>query len=99
MTMRVEPLIITVDTHPPRIKGVGDLRMLGMVDGFAHAIVRLRQEIGDIKYHRIDSRHVRKIAARESKLRHLIEIDDWLVEQHHNAQAAYRNSLTAAQGT
>ncbi len=71
----------------------GDLRMLGAVDGFAHAIVRLRQEIGAIRYHRIDPRHVRKIAARKNKLKPLREIEAWLVRQHADTRAAYQNSL------
>ena len=68
----------------------GDLRMLGACDGFAHAIVRLRQEIGAARYHPIDPRHVRRLAAREAKLKPLREIEAWLVKQHADTQAAYR---------
>ena len=70
----------------------GDLRMLGACDGFAHAIVRLRQEIGAARYHPINPRHVRRIAAREAKLRPLREIEAWLVKQHANTKAAYEKS-------
>ena len=70
----------------------GDLRMLGACDGFAHAIVRLRQEIGAARYYPIRPRHVRRIAAREAKLRPLREIEAWLVKQHANTKAAYAKS-------
>ena len=46
----------------------GDLRMLGVCDGFAHAIVYLRREMGAVRYRPINPRHVRRIAAREAKL-------------------------------
>ena len=70
----------------------GDLRMLGACDGFAHAIVRLRQEIGAARYYQINPRHVRLIAAREARLRPLREIEEWLVKQHANTKAAYEKS-------
>jgi hypothetical protein len=70
----------------------GDLRMLGVCDGFAHAIVYLRREMGAVRYRPINPRHVRRIAAREAKLRPLREIEAWLVKQHTNTKAAYEKS-------
>lgn len=71
---------------------MGDLRMLGAVDGYAHAIVRLRQEIGSINYRGIHPRHVRKLADREARLKSLRTIEDWLVERHKETLAAYHRT-------
>ena len=71
----------------------GDLRMLGACDGFAHALIRVRQEIAPIdgQYSpRIDPRHVRKLADKQRRLRPLRELEKWLVEQHAATQKAYR---------
>ena len=70
----------------------GDLRMLGAVDGYAHAIVRLRQEIGSINHHGINPRHTRKLAAREVRLKSLRSIESWLVERHRETNEAYRKT-------
>ena len=78
----------------PTVQKSGDLRMLGACDGFAHAIVRLRQEIGATRYHVINPLHVRRIAAREAKLKPLREIEAWLVKQHAATQTAYRATLS-----
>ena len=70
----------------------GDLRMLGAVDGYAHAIVRLRQEIGSIYYHGINPRHTRKLAARKDRLKSLISIQEWLVERHLETLLEYQKT-------
>lgn len=66
--------------------------MLGAVDGYAHAIVRLRQEIWSITYHGVDPRHTRKIAARETRLKSLRSIEAWLVDRHKETREAYEKT-------
>lgn len=73
-------------------KMAGDLRILGAVDGYAHAIVRLRQEIGSITYHGVNPRHTRKLAARESRLKSLRSIEAWLVDRHKETREAYKKT-------
>lgn len=63
--------------------------MLGASDGFASAIVRLRQEIGARRYHPIDKRHTRKQKSRDAILAPLIEIEKWLCERHRETKHAY----------
>ena len=73
----------------------GDLRMLGSRDGFAHALIRVRQEIAHIAgpySPRIDPRHVRKLAERERRLRPLRDLEKWIVEQHLAVRDAYLKS-------
>lgn len=70
----------------------GDLRMLGAADGYAHALVRVRQEIGAIdgRYApRIDAKHVRKRKARDQVMRPLLDLEKWLLEQHGKTKHAY----------
>lgn len=77
------------------MKSDGDLRMLGVRDGFAHTMIRVRNIIGQIDglySQRIDARHVRKRAARDAVLRPLKELDTWLTEQHASVVVAYERS-------
>lgn len=70
----------------------GDLRMLGARDGYAHALVRVRQSISRLagRYSPgIHPRHVRKLAARDAKVKLLREIEEWLVERHSETRDAY----------
>lgn len=46
------------------------LRLIGVQSGYIHAIVKLKRAIGlETAYRPIDPRHVRKIKAREERLR------------------------------
>ncbi len=47
----------------------GDMRLLGAVDGFCHALIDVRQQIGHLTYYPIDKRHVRRIKARDGTAR------------------------------
>jgi hypothetical protein len=71
----------------------GDLRMLGAVDGYAHALVRLRQEIGSINYRGIYPHHVRKLAVRDDRLKSLRSIEAWLVDRHTKTRDAYEKTI------
>ncbi len=73
----------------------GNLRMLGACDGYAHALIRVRQEIAPIdgQYSPgIHPRHVRKLADKQRRLRPLRELEKWLTEQHAETQKAYRST-------
>lgn len=68
-------------------------RLIGLSHAYAHAIVRLKNEIGRRVGNyapRIPKHHTRKLAAREEVVRPLREMKDWLTEQHACAQEAYR---------
>lgn len=67
----------------------GDLRMLGAVDGFCHALIDVRNQIGYLTYHPIDPRHRRKIKARDAILRPLRELEKKLLADHAATRAAY----------
>lgn len=72
--------------------GDGDLRMLGAVDGYSHALIRVRQEIDrlDGRYAPgIHPRHTRKISARDAKLRPLRDLERWLENRRAETHAAY----------
>ena len=79
------------------MKSDGDLRMLGACDGYAHALVQLRQQIIapiDGPYSPgIHPRHVRKLAEKDRRLRPLRQLEKWLVERHAETQAAYQNTV------
>lgn len=70
----------------------GDLRMLGAVDGYAHAIADLRWQIGYLLNTHIDRRHTRKIAARAAILRPLRELEVKFIKHHAECQMAYRKT-------
>ncbi len=67
------------------------LRCIGAAHEDAAALVRVRQEIGSINYHRIDPRHVRKLAERKRVLRPLRDIETWLEARHKSAQAGQKD--------
>lgn len=70
----------------------GDLRMLGAVDGFCHALIDIRQKIGGITYYPIDPRHTRKIKAREAVLYPLRELEKIIAKKHAETRAAYQRT-------
>lgn len=75
----------------------GDLRMLGASDGYAHALVWLRQQV----IARIDGpyspgihpRHKRKLAAKAAKLAPLRELEQWLVTRHQETLAGWQKTI------
>ena len=76
------------------MKGDGDLRMLGAVDGMAHALIQLRNVISSVddKYRPIDKRHTRKLAAQNARLKPLRELETWLQERLIATRAAYERT-------
>lgn len=73
----------------------GDMRMLGAVDGYAHALIDVRQQIGIIDgtyAPRILPHHKKKRAARDAILRPLKDLERKFAEQHAACQAAYRKT-------
>lgn len=67
----------------------GDMRMLGVRDGYIHAIADLRQKIGSITYYPINPRHTRKLATREAVLKPLRELDKKMTVDFEAVRAAY----------
>jgi hypothetical protein len=77
------------------MKGDGDLRMLGVRDGLASALVHLRcQTMASLKQERqrLDPRHVRKIAENERRLGPLLKLDRWLEIQVGEVDKAYKKT-------
>lgn len=74
------------------------LRILGARDGYIHALIHVRNQIGYIDgiYRQIDPRHVRKIAARKAQLEPLRALEKWLVERHLECKKAYDERMAAA---
>jgi len=72
----------------------GDLRMLGAVDGYCHALIDVRQQIGALTYYPIDPRHKRKIAARDAVLRPLRELEEKFAKNHAQCREAYHKTTT-----
>lgn len=76
----------------------GDLRILGASDGYAHALVNLRASliapIAGAYAPGIHPRHVRKLAAREAKLKPLREFEQWLMRRHAEAKEAYERTCS-----
>lgn len=76
----------------------GDLRMLGANDGFAHALILVRNQIASIdgRYAPpIHPLHVRKRAQRDAVLKPLREIESRLAEWHRDTRAAYDKTVEA----
>lgn len=78
------------------MKSDGDIRMLGAVDGYAHALIHLRSNlIAPIDGHyspAIHPRHTRKLAAKAAKLKPLRDLEKWLMERHQETRAAYEKT-------
>lgn len=73
----------------------GDMRMLGVVDGYAHALIDVRQQISAIDGNyapRIMPQHHKKRAARDAVLRPLKELEAKFAANHAACQAAYRKT-------
>lgn len=67
-------------------------RVLGARDGYIHALLRVRAQIGYIAgpySPGIHPRHVRKLAERERRLRPLRELEKIFEESHRACQASY----------
>lgn len=68
-------------------------RVLGAADGFAHALVYLRQHIKTrvvpLYSKPIHPRHVRKMKDREQRMATLLQMEAYLVEQYQNCLDAY----------
>lgn len=70
----------------------GDLRMLGVVDGFAHVLVALKTDIRRIMHYPIDPRHVRKQRERAGILDPLLELQKRIQQHHAETLAAYKRT-------
>lgn len=68
-------------------------RILGAADAYAHMLVRLKTQIGNIMSQRIDERHVRKLAARDRAIRPLVKLKEFCELHHHECQNAYRRRM------
>ena len=71
----------------------GDMRMLGAVDGYAHALIDVRQQIGALTYYAIHPRHKRKIEARDAVLRPLRELEEKFAKSHAECREAYHKTI------
>jgi hypothetical protein len=69
-----------------------DMRMLGAVDGYAHALCDVKWQIGYLLNTRIDPRHKRKIAARAAILRPLRDLEVKFAKHHAECLIAYRKT-------
>jgi hypothetical protein len=67
-----------------------DARLLGVCAGTISAMVMLKLEIGRMRYHQINPRHTRRIAAREGHIAPLKAIYDRLERELRKCQAAMR---------
>jgi hypothetical protein len=78
-----------------------DLRILGASDGYGHALVHLRATLISPLVGRyspgIHPRHVKKLAAREAKLKPLRELEAWLIEQHQKCRDTFEQQRIAAE--
>lgn len=73
----------------------GDLRILGARDGYAHALIDVRHQIGliDGTYApRILPHHKKKRAARDAILRPLKDLERKFAQSHADCQAAYHET-------
>ena len=73
----------------------GDMRMLGAVDGYAHALIDVRQQIGiidGIYAPRILPHHKKKRAARDAILRPLKDLERKFAQMHADTRAAYQRT-------
>lgn len=88
-------------TMTERLSHDDQMRLLGARDGFASALVKLRMGyIGPLVgpcSPRIDPRHVKKLAAREARLKPLRELEAWLLEQHKACMNKYRQDAISAE--
>jgi hypothetical protein len=73
----------------------GDMRMLGVVDATAHALLDVQNEIKHFynRYRPINPRHVRKIAEREAIVAPLRRLERHLIDMHEKCQARYQESV------
>ena len=74
-------------------------RMLGAVDGFAHALINVRAQIASLNGRyapMINPHHTRKLQRRADILRPLLAVESYLVKSHADCQAAYRAMLPAS---
>lgn len=70
------------------------IRILGAADGYAHMLVRVKAQIGNIMSTRIDERHTRKLAARDQLLRPLVALRDYCELHHRECSNAYKRRMS-----
>lgn len=66
------------------------MRLLGVRDGYIHAICDLKIKIGHINYDRIDPRFVRQVRQREAILKPMRDLLQKFEADFHSVQAAYK---------
>lgn len=78
-----------------RLRGDGDLRMLGTRDGLAHALIWVHGQIARIDgpySPRIHPLHKKKRAARDAILQPLIELQERIAKAHREITEAYEKT-------
>lgn len=80
-------------TEMPASARESAIRVLGAADGYAHILIRVRAQIANVMAERIDDRHVRRLAARDEKLRPLMALRDYCETQHRECSNAYKRRM------
>lgn len=66
------------------------LRILGARDGYVHALLRVRTEIGNINAWPIHPLHINKIANRNKHLEPLKRLEQWFAQRAEDCREEYR---------